>query len=179
MGVPCNICGKSFSREDNLKRHVFQVHSAIGESFKCTVCAKEFSSQFNLQRHSSVHDVSGSTPKNFICEICGSTFQRSDVLAKHVTSHEDPSNKCNVCGKSFSQKSHLKRHLTTHNEETILNVGRFVTNSRPTLGLTIQYEQHSWSITQLLVCKIVNPCINCCRTLTTLYKLLLWSPECL
>ena len=113
MGIPCNICGKCFSREDNLQRHVVKVHSAIRKSFKCSMCAKEFSSQY-----SSVHDVSGSPP-NFICEKCGSRFQRSDMLARHVMSHQDPSNKCKVCGQSFNRKSNLKRHMTSHNEDIV------------------------------------------------------------
>lgn len=49
---PCNTCGRTFGRKDNLNRHQ-QSHRI--PSFVCFVCSEAFSRQDTLQRHINFH----------------------------------------------------------------------------------------------------------------------------
>ena len=55
--VSCPICGKSFSRSDNMKRHrQTHKHPSIGSQSKaCPICDKVFSTSNNLKKHLQNH----------------------------------------------------------------------------------------------------------------------------
>ena len=54
--IKCNICGKSFSRVDILKKHNSEVHNANLKKHKCDICEKLFTRAFHLKSHiNSVH----------------------------------------------------------------------------------------------------------------------------
>ncbi|GFY42396.1 hypothetical protein TNIN_238641 [Trichonephila inaurata madagascariensis] len=75
----CNICGKHFPTNANLKRHTLQVHEK-NDVFQCVDCRKKFIRQNDLKRHS---DSVNSTEK-IVCEFCDTSFTRKDNLLKHL-----------------------------------------------------------------------------------------------
>ena len=112
MAVTCDICGRSFSQQFNLKRHL-QVHTGNCQLVKCAECGKEFSTQYNLQRHLKIHY---SPSQQFLCHICGKTFDRKDSLTRHIKDQQHPLFTCQECGKSFQRKSVLERHSICHQD---------------------------------------------------------------
>ena len=50
----CESCCKSFSRADNLKRHIQTVHEGH-KDHKCEFCKKKFSTKAHLNYHIKTH----------------------------------------------------------------------------------------------------------------------------
>jgi uncharacterized Zn-finger protein len=56
----CELCPKSYSRQDSLKRHLQIVHE--GQRFRCPTCGLNFSRQNNLVRHVQLYNHQRSAP---------------------------------------------------------------------------------------------------------------------
>ncbi|CAE1293509.1 unnamed protein product [Acanthosepion pharaonis] len=75
----CQVCGRIFSRRDNLERHKLVHQEGRVNPFNCEVCGKAFSRKSYLKVHARIH--SGERP--YQCNICGFAFARYDHLLKH------------------------------------------------------------------------------------------------
>lgn len=134
----CDICGKNFRNEENLKRHNFKIHSIEYENllcqtcgfyttsktefknhtknhkrkeFECSICNKKYFTQSHFHAHMRVHE----NKREFLCTICGRGFNYAVALEYHMRTHTGEKNyKCDYCGKGFSMKCTLNRHLRTH-----------------------------------------------------------------
>ena len=108
----CNLCGKVFSRRDNLERHL---SNHQGEKlFICDFCGKSFLRKSYLKLHHRIH--SGERP--FQCGVCGRSFTRDDHLLRHQRSHQGyKPYTCDVCGKALSRLDHLAVHRRIHTGE--------------------------------------------------------------
>ena len=102
MRATCNICYKTSSNEANLKTHIFRVHSAESSS--------EYGTKHKKEELSVV--------KNFVCKICGKTYNRKTSLDYHTLAHtgERPF-KCKKCDFDCRDSATLKRHQMIHNGE--------------------------------------------------------------
>jgi len=118
----CNVCGKSFSKKDHLKRHK-AIHSD-SRPFTCHICAMAFKRKDKLTSHLNSHGISNLLP----CSICGKHFLNKQSLDIHMRkTHMSTDNAvvkeevqralangksfvCEFCYQGFTRKYHLDRH---------------------------------------------------------------------
>ncbi|CAH0554617.1 unnamed protein product [Brassicogethes aeneus] len=74
---------------------------------------------FNRKSDLLDHSESHSSEKKYICPYCGKSFKRRTVLGKHVRIHTHPREAiCELCGKAFNDKSTLKTHIMLIHEKS-------------------------------------------------------------
>ena len=79
---PYEGCGKAYSAQVNLKRHVECIHLRL-KNFCCHFCNKQLSSKQNFREHLYIH--TGEKP--FECKICGEIFRQGSQLSQHKKVH--------------------------------------------------------------------------------------------
>lgn len=132
----CEICGKSFNREDRMKSHMI-THGAM-RPFYCPKCKKICKHKNSVK----VHLISHSGDEVCPCHVCGNEFneerQISDLISHSgKISHDSPQflhllrkgknnldselngkdekeHMCHICGKSYLEKQSLIDHMTVH-----------------------------------------------------------------
>ena len=124
----CDQCSASYSSSKYLKRHEETIHHQ--ESYECSLCGKVFTRMDNLSRHQQFNINCVEDKDNFIdCEICDdqylegddvSLFSRKDSMLRHVrTVHEHSEDyNCDCCKQEFSNKFNLERHKRTSHTVT-------------------------------------------------------------
>ncbi|KAJ8901395.1 hypothetical protein NDN08_007241 [Rhodosorus marinus] len=113
----CQICGTTFKRDYDMKRHVVAAHQK-SQDLQCTYCDRTFRHRGHLNEHIRV----AHTRENlFVCQICGKMFGADSKLMRHVTTvHENRRNfTCEVCGNSYKEKAYLKKHLLKQHNVTL------------------------------------------------------------
>ncbi|XP_050734218.1 zinc finger protein 341-like isoform X2 [Eriocheir sinensis] len=106
---PCKQCGKVFTSERLLRRHL-HIHGTVN-LFPCSECSKEFKSEYSLKLHQLIH--TGEKP--FDCPLCQTAFNRRDKLKRHMLIHEPKKFQCPFgCLKEFSRPDKLRLHMMTH-----------------------------------------------------------------
>ena len=85
----CPFCPKSYSRNDDLKKHLKQKHpqptaTAPLPAFTCEKCQKAFCYQTAF----NVHEKNCGLDKPFQCSTCGKCFAKKSTLEKHVYEHQ-------------------------------------------------------------------------------------------
>ncbi|KAI4905061.1 hypothetical protein NFI96_016040 [Prochilodus magdalenae] len=132
----CKICGHSFNRLSDLRRHHSQQHrsrasnsakaSSSGRPAKkqlfppgcspyhCNECGRDFNRMENLKTHLRIH--TGERP--YACSVCGVRFRHSGALTRHFRIHtgEKPY-VCGQCGKRFRNCGGLRFHQKSHSKD--------------------------------------------------------------
>ncbi|VDO51416.1 unnamed protein product [Schistosoma margrebowiei] len=87
----CTLCGKSFSRQDKLRRHYQEAHDGIREEHQCPACEKRFYRKYHLNRHvAEVHRAG----KPFLCPYCRREFAREWSYHQHLQKYHDGKHVC-------------------------------------------------------------------------------------
>jgi len=140
----CEFCGRSCSTRQALRRHHLTVHSD-NRPFLCSSCGKSFKRQDDLKKHKDrycdavmrekrvskkkttveedvkyvmnrlLKSVEKETKKHFPCEDCDEAFCTRSRLEQHVASahSETMLYKCTKCEQQFCSTSDLIKHVRT------------------------------------------------------------------
>ncbi|CRK96019.1 CLUMA_CG009459, isoform A [Clunio marinus] len=107
--LPCEICGKTFTKY-TLKKHLNGVHLNI-KPYQCDICGNKFC-KASLAKHITTHISLEHRSKDFHCQICGRSYFNKELLRKHILNvHEKPKHlSCSMCGRRFRSEESLKNH---------------------------------------------------------------------
>ena len=109
----CGICERTFPREQNLKSHVRNVHSAEPKAYSCDACGKW------CKQKLSVHKQRCLGKTGWECALCKKLFATKSGLLAHVLSHSsEKPHKCNHCGATFKRKDGLQHHQRKHQDKS-------------------------------------------------------------
>ena len=136
----CALCGRKFSRKDNLAVHTRAAHEQGVAMFECEICQDSFSRKSSLDRHSQVKRQ---------CEVCCEFFCSLKQVQQHKKSmHPKTPIKCDQCFKIFSSQWNFKVH--TEKQDKLCDVcGKMLCNG---FDLTV----HVASVHNVRVCPICN-----------------------
>ena len=109
----CPVCGKTFSVQSNLTKHM----KSHGEkTVPCPQCGKCFYTQFAVKAHiKHVHEESHN-----VCQYCGKVMKCKNSLYGHINQYHQSTvtlYECEICGKQFRQKGNVKKHQLIHSDK--------------------------------------------------------------
>ena len=138
----CDICNGTFSTSEKLRSHIVDYHHLL-EYKSCTHCDQIFCQNENWQTHLRVVHKHVKIPKQFMCDICSSVFNKMDNLKQHIGNvhHGNKKYKCNTCSKSFTRSNNLKAHQRTSNCKLKNTVKVTIPNGHGTKVVTKEHLQ--------------------------------------
>ena len=122
----CDICGKKFTLNRNLKRHISTVHEGF-KKYDCDFCGKDFGYLHALQNHiNAIHRGM----KHFKCNFWEDIICSDTNFKVHIQKVlESKSHACQKCGKVFSRAHNLNYHINhvhyKNNENKIKNTHKY------------------------------------------------------
>lgn len=103
----CQLCSKTFTSADYLKRH--QVTHNDDFKYSCSTCNQKFKWLTSLQSHTQIHTQNKTTMQ---CKDCQKTFFNQRTLDRHMKIHQNVKYQCGVCGIIASnRKDNIIRHI--------------------------------------------------------------------
>ncbi|GAB0092583.1 hypothetical protein DMENIID0001_075890 [Sergentomyia squamirostris] len=127
---PCDLCGRSYGRASNLRRHQQQHRPRDQWDKKCEDCCLLFETTkdliFHLKSSFACQTFRQSLKTNppedhlqFMCSACGRQFSTQNGLKLHEAHHQIRETKpcvCETCGKHFQRSSLLWQHRISHTD---------------------------------------------------------------
>uniref|UniRef100_UPI0037E7BF15 zinc finger protein 1035 n=1 Tax=Semicossyphus pulcher TaxID=241346 RepID=UPI0037E7BF15 len=111
----CPKCGKSFSRQANLEKHM-RIHPKVDKTHSCPDCSMTLSSLSDLEIHRTCHDPN----RPYSCKMCNQRFWSRPSLCNHYReAHPSDVYTCRFCNKAYSVKKSLARHYRTWHQKEL------------------------------------------------------------
>jgi Zinc-finger associated domain (zf-AD)/Zinc finger, C2H2 type len=128
---PCpSECGKSFSHQTNVNRHIRRFHDPELLPLPCLMCTFRFKSENKLKNHLiRAHEGAETLKKeekqqqsciSESCDICGEKLEsqaKAEVHRKRNHNEEQNTNstffECDICGRGYTQKENIEQHFKT------------------------------------------------------------------
>lgn len=125
---PCpSGCGRSFSHQTNINRHVRRFHDPNLLPIPCSQCTFRFKTKHKLDNHVIKTHQSGPVAINTetqkleeSCDVCGVNLQSPANAEEHKKKFhkEDPcvsaeKFECDLCGRGYIVKDNIEQHLKT------------------------------------------------------------------
>lgn len=117
MPLDCMFCSQTFTRSEDLSKHVLLQHRPIlCEPAVLRVEAEYLSPLDKVQvRSEPPKDKSCKESEELSCEVCGQTFRVAFDVEAHMKKHKDSfTYGCHMCGRRFKEPWFLKNHMRTH-----------------------------------------------------------------
>jgi hypothetical protein len=127
----CKTCKKSFTRKNQLDKHLTSHHKPIERNYSCDICDKKFSYKIGLTGHFDFrHQFDPEIVKKYACPSCPRSFNWQGNLRRHTIMEHDtygfdvkPSIEnvfCAFCDKAFINDTHLTLHFRIVHKPTIV-----------------------------------------------------------
>ncbi|CAG4957721.1 unnamed protein product [Colias eurytheme] len=128
--LPCTLCGKQCSTDEELRAHAESHRPGRGrraytpgnssKMWNCGSCNQLFATARELYRHKRGEDRPPGAPvMAYVCEECDKELGSMCALHTHKKMHKvsKPGYPCRVCGRRFNQSGHLAIHMRMHTGE--------------------------------------------------------------
>lgn len=131
LDFKCEVCGKAYSHQGSLKRHMMSDHGDM-KTFSCDMCELKFKRKDNVYAHKrmvhNAHNINFDALQNenehsLFCKQCGESFEHAKKFEAHIVlkvckdkvkiSGVDGKEKyeCDLCERSYKHKKSLLAHL--------------------------------------------------------------------
>ena len=121
MGVTCDTCGKTFSRRDNLLRHLKMHRSMRKNALKCEQCGNTFSRKDVLNRH--IERYHNYLKPQYHCVICKLDFDEGkDYISHKENEHGNTDANFEEVQIALNTCKVLRKTLGYKKEEQIISV---------------------------------------------------------
>jgi hypothetical protein len=113
----CEMCSKTYNLCDSrttISEHMRKMHDNI---IKCPICLIAFKNLAELRVHKKEHHMN----QIFECDICSGEYYCLDQLSEHIIKKHNRENYCELCQSSFDSTDSLAKHneiLHSHSEYT-------------------------------------------------------------
>lgn len=116
-GLFCPECQKTFSDQEDLRRHKAAVHPK--RTGACKMCKVYFFETGESKRHRrTAEHIEMCKQNDSFCSTCQKAFLGPKQLASHVLRTHDPNRatefRCCECDTPFTSNTSLKKHIRTH-----------------------------------------------------------------
>jgi len=111
---PCIVCGKNFSKRNNLKSHM-GLHNKSDCQHNCDQCEETFAWKSSLNRHKEKVHLK-TEESEYSCDFCSKKYKVQSILKDHVKRDhfDERSHQCDMCTKAFYKLNDLKYHRRLH-----------------------------------------------------------------
>lgn len=109
----CTLCTSKtfFASQKRLRNHMAKVHEKKSNpGIVCEICSSVLKSELYFKRHMTARHPA--TPKVYICDFDGRTYNTKDYIRIHMDRHRRYQIlTCETCQKNYTSKHTFRKHL--------------------------------------------------------------------